>query len=62
VLAFRVAEQLDVFEDIAPSFFVGSVGSSLGFLPLQQLKKALCHRVIVAISLTTHRVFQSVLS
>lgn len=43
VLAFRVVEQLDVFEHVASSVFAGSVGSPADLFPFQQLKEALGH-------------------
>ena len=60
VLAFWVVEQLDVFEDIPPSFFACAVFPPSDLLPLQELKEALGHRVVVTIAPAAHRMFQIV--
>jgi hypothetical protein len=54
VPAFWVVEHLDVFEHIGPGILPSAVDLSLDPFMLQQLKKALSHRVVMAVIASTH--------
>ena len=52
--AFGVVEHLDVIEHIGPGILPSAVDLSPDPFTLQQLKKALCHRVVMAVTASTH--------
>ena len=52
--ALRVVEHLDVIEDIAACFLPRCIGFAPYPFPLEQLKKAFCHSVVMAVSTPTH--------
>jgi len=60
MLAFRVVEKLDVIEYVSPGVCAGGVGLSPYALALEQLEKALGHRIVVAVSAAAHAGFQIV--
>ena len=54
VLAFRVVKHLDVIEHIGPGILPCAVDLPLDSLPLQQLKEALSHGIVVTVAASTH--------
>ena len=52
--AFRVVEEFDVVEYIAPRFFAIEVNLAPDAFALEQLEEALGHRVVVAVAAPAH--------
>lgn len=62
MLAFRIVEQLDVFENVPSCVFAGRVGPTPDPLALQQLEEALRNSVVVTVAPSAHAGFQVVLA
>jgi hypothetical protein len=55
----RVVKHFNIIEHITTSFIARSIDFPSDSLSLQQLEKALSHRIIMTISSATHAAFQA---
>ena len=62
MLALRVVEYLDVFEDVLPSFFAGLVCAVADAFPLQELEEAFRDRIVMAVPAAAHAGLEIVLA
>lgn len=58
MLAPAIVEYLDVIEHIIPCLFARPIGFAADPLALKQIEEALCHRVVVAVPASAHRVLK----
>ena len=61
MVSFRIVEHLDVVEHILPGVGPGFISPAPYPFALEQIEKALDHRVVMTVPASAHRVFQIVM-